>query len=68
MKRQNFSVLNVLFWYDTTKVVRVAERTGSNEGLRLEKSAFQIFHGDNSSFINSFDKTKFSFIRVNLKL
>ena len=30
----------------------------SDEGLTLETSAFQIFHGDNSTFINSFDKTK----------
>ena len=31
----------------------------SDEGLMLEMSAFQIFHGGNSTFINSFDKTKF---------
>ena len=31
-----------------------------DEGLTLEASAFQIFHGSNSTFINSFDKTKFS--------
>ena len=31
----------------------------SDEGLMLETSAFQIFHGGNSTFINSFDKTKF---------
>ena len=30
----------------------------SDEGLTLETSAFQIFHGGNSTFINSFDKTK----------
>ena len=30
----------------------------SDEGLSLETSAFQIFHGGNSAFINSFDKTK----------
>ena len=35
--------------------------TRSDEGLTLETSAFQIFHGGNFSFIrNSFDKTKFS--------
>ena len=33
----------------------------SNEGLTLEKSAFQIFHGGRSTFINSFDETKFLF-------
>ena len=33
----------------------------SDEGLTLETSAFQIFHGGNSTFINSFDKTKFLF-------
>ena len=33
----------------------------SDEGLTLETSAFQIFHGDNSNFINSFDKTKVLF-------
>ena len=31
----------------------------SEEGLTLETSALQIFHGGNSTFINSFDKTKF---------
>ena len=33
----------------------------SDEGLTLETSAFQIFHGGNSTFMNSFDKTKFLF-------
>ena len=33
----------------------------SDEGLTLETSAFQIFHGVNFTFINSFDKTKFLF-------
>ena len=32
-----------------------------NEGLTLETSAFLIFHGGNSTFINSFDKTKLLF-------
>ena len=31
----------------------------SDEGLTPETLAFQIFHGGNSTFINSFDKTKF---------
>ena len=30
----------------------------SDKGLTLETSAFQIFHGGNSTFLNSFDKTK----------
>ena len=34
----------------------------SNEGLTLEMSAFQIFDGSNPTFINSFDKTKFSIV------
>jgi len=33
----------------------------SDEGLTLETSAFQIFHGGNWTFINTFDKTKFLF-------
>ena len=33
----------------------------SDEGLTLETSAFQIFHGGNLTFINSFDKSKFLF-------
>ena len=33
----------------------------SDEGLMLETSAFQNFHGGNFTFINSFDKTKFLF-------
>ena len=32
----------------------------SDEGLTLETSSFQIFHRGNSTFINSFDKSKFS--------
>ena len=32
----------------------------SDEGLTLETSAFQIVHGGSSTFINTFDKTKFS--------
>ena len=35
-------------------------RQTSDEGLTLETSAFQIFHGGISTFINSFDGTKFS--------
>ena len=33
----------------------------SDEGLMLETSTLQIFHGGNFTFINSFDKTKFLF-------
>ena len=36
----------------------------SDEALTLETSAFQIFHGGNSTFINSFDETKFSCITL----
>ena len=32
----------------------------SNKGLMLKMSAFQIFHSGNSTFVNLFDKTKFS--------
>ena len=32
----------------------------SDEGLTLETSAFQVFHGGNSTFIDSFDKSKLS--------
>ena len=32
----------------------------SDEGLMLETSAFQMFHGGNSPFMNSFDKNKFT--------
>ena len=38
----------------------------SDEGLTLETSAFQIFHGGNFTFINSFDKTKFLFFTAQL--
>ena len=33
----------------------------SGRGLMLETSAFKIFHGGNSAFINSFQKIKFLF-------
>ena len=38
----------------------------SDEGLTLETSAPQIFHGGNSTFVNSFDKTKFLFLNFRL--
>ena len=40
----------------------------SDDALMLETSAFQIFHGGNLTFINSFDKTKFSFERLSFFL
>ena len=49
--------INSNFGQWSTKESRAALR--SDEGLTLETSAFQIFHGGNSTFINSFDKTKF---------
>ena len=33
----------------------------------LETSAFQIFLGGNSTFINSFDKTKFLFLTLKMR-
>ena len=39
----------------------------SDEGLTLEKSAFQIFLVGNSTNINSFDETKFSCFTLPLK-
>ena len=36
-----------------------SEGIPSDEGLTLDTSAFQIFYSGNSTFINSFDKTKF---------
>ena len=35
-----------------------------DEGLTLETSAFQIVHGGNSTFINTFDKPNFP-VRLN---
>ena len=32
-----------------------------NEGFTLETSAFQIFRGGNSTFMNSFDEIQFLF-------
>ena len=45
----------VLRWWESETKIWFC----SDEGLTLETSAFQIFHGGNSTFINSFDKTKF---------
>ena len=36
----------------------------NDEGLTLETLAFQIVHGGNSIFINTFDNTTFSFLKV----
>ena len=38
-------------------------RISADKGLTLETSAFQIFHGSNSTFINSFDHSKFSHVQ-----
>ena len=40
----------------------------SNEGLTLETSAFLTFHCGNSTFINSFDKTKIFILLHSLTL
>ena len=44
-------------WYKHTAPHNSSIR--SDEGLTLETSAFKIFHGGYSTFINSFDKTQF---------
>ena len=46
-----------MFSFDFVSVFFVLR---SDEGLSLETSAFQIFHGGNSTFFNSFHKTNFS--------
>ena len=40
--------------------LEIVDNTRFDEGLALETSDFQIFHGGNSTFINWFDKAKFS--------
>ena len=50
---------NILFWKLTFRTLSFVIR--SDEGLTLETSAFEIFYGGNSAFINSFDKTQFLF-------
>ena len=42
---------------------RLSQNFHSDEGLTLVTSAFKIFHGGDSSFINSFDETKFSYLK-----
>lgn len=44
----------------TTQSVKLHDFIRSEEGLRLETAAFQIFQGGNSTFINSLDKASFS--------
>lgn len=39
-----------------------SERIHYDEGQRLEKTTFQIFHSGNLTFIISLDKTKFSYL------
>ena len=43
---------------------RLSQNFHSDEGLTLVTSAFKIFHGGDSSFINSFDETKFSYLKL----
>ena len=71
---QPFSVLIFVVCYFWISCLGVGEGVGctgeikiqissvkvNDEGLTLEGSAFQIFQGGNSTFSNSFDKTKFS--------
>ena len=47
--------------HDFSSVSPSSERRAydSDEGLTLETSASLTFHGGNSTFINSFDKTEF---------
>ena len=47
--------------YGPNSINKANAHIRSDEGLTLETSAFQIFHGGNSTFINSFDKTEFLF-------
>ena len=46
--------MGVMKWSNLLLIVLIR----SDEGLTLETSAFQIFHGGNSTFINSFDNTQ----------
>ena len=50
----------VMFW------VLCVQQIQSHKGLMLEMSASQIFHGGNLTFFNSFDKTKFSCVTLQL--
>ena len=43
----------------TIGFIKWADKVQISEGLMLKTSAFQIFHGDNSTFINSFDEINF---------
>ena len=53
----------VHFWFclkDSSRTLKVEVKVFHNAiHLSPETSASQIFHGGNSTFINSFDKTKF---------
>ena len=53
----------VLRWWELETEIdfikRVDKGRSSDEGLTLETSAFQIFHGGYSTFINSFDKRNY---------
>jgi len=51
---QHFRVVRLLYQFYCLKGIKT-----SDEGLTLETSGFYIFLGGNSTFINSFDKTKF---------
>ena len=53
--------LSKITWNETKcSFIKRLDKAGSLwQGLPLETEAFRIFHGGNSTFINSFDKTKF---------
>ena len=76
MKHENFGFIKrvdngritIVKDLECSRFQRYSFVRANDEGLALERSAFQIFHGDNSTFINSFDKTKFQCLTLNLKL
>lgn len=60
-------MLNVGFFLNVSVSVVSPFVIRSDEGLKLEKSAFLIFHRSNSTLINSFYKTRF-FIKLDVSL
>ena len=62
---KSFTLVGI-WWHEFVNKLMEERRllSPSDKGLKFETLAFQIFHRGDSTFINSFDKTKFSCLKA----
>ena len=64
--KQTFFLSNEFLVSKETVVLRRWERSKQKFGFIKRVKSLELFHGGNSTFINSFDKTKFLFLFISL--